>query len=353
MKVLYLIGFVILTAVLLISRHPFASASGNAAETATYEVVITQEMYLPAYPCHINDSRYSSKTDFETRTVTILQPYQNGQPLQNRPVVFFVHGGAWTDDYADWYTDYLTPTLVAEQGWVVVNVDYRLTADDVTFADGTTSCPTPWRDQPIDPGKVAWYDENLQDVTAAFDWTVKNIAAYGGDVQNIFLFGHSAGGHLVSLLATRDTGADPNPYPQLRRWMRGVISMSGAYDLKNLNKFVFTKAISQTFQGGITDTVALDEASPITYVQSGTTLPPFYILYCEVDLPSLPEQATSFESALQTANNEVTMDYLPGYNHASEMVAIADSEEAVTQNIVAYIESHTLKTVYLPLIMRN
>lgn len=46
----------------------------------------------------------------------------------------------------------------------MVNVDYRLTSDQVTFASGTMGCPTPWASEPIDPNKVAWYEENLQDV---------------------------------------------------------------------------------------------------------------------------------------------------------------------------------------------
>lgn len=336
---------------LLILWLPCRAAAPSLTST-TYDVVTTQRMYLPEYPCRINDARYPDKTDFETRTVTVLQPYQDGQPLQDRPVVFFVHGGGWTDGYADWYTDILTSTLVAEQGWVVVNVDYRLTADDITFAAGTTSCPTPWAGEPIDPNKVAWYDENLQDVAAAFEWTVQNVASYGGDVQNIFLFGHSAGGHLVSLLATRDTGTDPNPYPSLRGWMRGVISMSGAYNLKELNA-LFYDALDQTFQYGHADEAALDEASPGTYVQIGESLPSFYVLHCEGDLPSLPEQAIAFRNKLETLGHEVDWNYLPGYTHVSEMSAIADSQETVTQAIIEYIETHIRKTIYLPVVVRG
>ena len=332
--------------VLLLILWMPCSADAPVLSGTTYGVVITQRMYLPEYPCRINDARYSNKTDFETRTVTILQPYQDGQPLHDRPVVFFVHGGGWTDGYADWYTDILTPTLVAEQGWVVVNVDYRLTANEVTFAAGTTSCPTPWSSEPIDSDKVAWYDENLQDVAAAFEWTVQNIESYGGDVQNIFLFGHSAGGHLISLLATHDD------YRALRGHIRGVISMSGAYNLKELNA-LFDPALDQTFYGGHTDEAALDEASPGVYLRAGETLPSFYVLHCQYDLPSLPEQAISFRNKLETLGYEVEWDYLLGYTHESEMTAITDTQETVTQSIVGYIETHVRKIVYLPLIVRD
>jgi len=331
-----------ITVCVIFSLIPWLPCGADAP--ATYEVVTTQWLYLPAEPFHITDMRYPDKSDFETRSVIVYQPYEDGQPLRDRPVVFFVHGGGWVDGYADWYTDIVTPILTAQQGWVVVNVDYRLTSDQVFLAD--EHCATYDTCDPANATKAAWYDDNLQDVAAAFEWTVQNIETYGGDARNIFLFGHSAGGHLISLLATHDE------YAALRSHMRGVISMSGAYNLKELDP-LFYPALDQTFQGGHTDTAALDEASPSTYVRAGETLPPFYILHCQYDLLSLPEQAISFRNKLEALGYEVDWDYLLGYTHVTEMAAIADGQETVTQLIVEYIETHTRKTIYLPLIVMD
>lgn len=267
--------------------YPASEAIGNSA---AYGVVTTQVMYLPAEPFHITDMRYPDKSNFETRTVTIYQPYQNGQPLHDRPVIFFVHGGAWVDEYADWYTGILTPALTIEQGWVVVNVDYRLTSNQVFLAD--EHCPTYDTCDTANATKAAWYNDNIEDVAAAFEWTAQNIAAYGGDPQNIFLFGHSAGGYLVSLLATHDA------YRALRGQMRGVISMSGVYNLNELDSWSYPH-LDQTFLGGHTDATALSEASPGTYVVAGEAFPPFYVLHCEFDLTSLPEEAIVFRNKLK------------------------------------------------------
>ena len=68
--------------------YPVSEPIGNSA---VYDVVTTQVMYQPAEPFHITDMRYPNKSDFETRTVTVYQPYQAGHPLYDRPVVFFVH----------------------------------------------------------------------------------------------------------------------------------------------------------------------------------------------------------------------------------------------------------------------
>ncbi|MCD6520899.1 MAG: alpha/beta hydrolase [Anaerolineae bacterium] len=177
-------------------RPPACSAQAPTSATPPYEVIVTQKMYLPEEPFHITDLRYS-KCDFETRTLQICQPHRDGYPLVNRPVIFFIHGGAWVDGYASWYTDILTPVLTAEEGWIVVNVDYRLTSEQVLWLNEPGKPPPSDPCQPENRAKAAWYDDNIQDVAAAFQWVLQHIAAYGGDTRNIFLFGHSAGGHLV------------------------------------------------------------------------------------------------------------------------------------------------------------
>ena len=40
----------------------------------------------------------------------------------------------------------------------------------------------------------------IEDTAAAFAWTVAHAAEFGGDPKRITIMGHSAGGHLVSLL---------------------------------------------------------------------------------------------------------------------------------------------------------
>ncbi|WP_339745830.1 alpha/beta hydrolase [uncultured Rubinisphaera sp.] len=45
----------------------------------------------------------------------------------------------------------------------------------------------------------------IDDAAAAVAWTFKNIESYGGDPQNIFISGHSAGGYLTSMI-----GLDPS-----------------------------------------------------------------------------------------------------------------------------------------------
>ncbi|MCI0519229.1 MAG: alpha/beta hydrolase [Chloroflexi bacterium] len=344
------------TLLLLAGLGVAAALAGNvraAPAQPSYGVQAAQVAYLPASPFHITDMRddpagepvlYEDKSDFETRTVTIYQPTEGGAPLQERPVVFFVHGGGWTDGYAAWYGETLTPALTTEFGWVVVNVDYRLTSAKVYLADENCSDRTICNE--ILATKAAWHPDNIADVAEAFAWTVSHISEYGGDRRNIFLFGHSAGGHLVSLLATH------SDYAHLRPHMRGVISLSGAYRLKSLDP-VFALSINQTFHGGfVGNSAELDEASPYTYVAPGEPLPPFLVLQAESDMPSLPEQADAFVSLLQANGFAVEATTLAGEDHVSEMEHVADSSAAVTQQAAAFIQGRLSQTIYLPWIAR-
>lgn len=285
--------------------------------------------------------RYENIESFETRTVTVYRAFENGEYFTNQPVVYFVHGGAWIDGYAEWYK-FVARSFTGEMGWVTALVDYRLTSDSVFIADDY--CPN--RDECFDVEnrtKAAWYPDNIQDVADGFQWVCDSISRFGGDPDNIFVFGHSAGGHLSCLLATHVN------FESMRPKIKGLISMSGAYKLKTINMFVFADAINQTFHGGFLNNEAeLDEASPITYLTNEEVFPRFFLLHCSLDLPSLPEQKIVFKNALIYNNSPVEDSFLMGYDHESEMLAIADIDDPVTQQIVAFIQENMTQTIQIP-----
>src|SRR5262249_10941217 len=84
------------------------------------------------------------------------------------------------------------------------------------------------------------HPEHVKDVARAFAWTRRHIKDYGGDPDRIFLCGHSAGGHLVSLLATnqeylKDKCLDLKD--EDRAAIRGVISVCGVYLIPSDDEF--------------------------------------------------------------------------------------------------------------------
>src|SRR5262245_18228170 len=121
------------------------------------------------------------------------------------PVLFFVHGGAWSMGDKRFFGVYSSfGKQFAKHGIGTVVTNYRLS-----------------------PG--VQHPEHIKDVARAFAWTQKNIANHGGKADQIFVCGHSAGGHLVALLATDETylkavGLGLNT-------IRGVIPISGVYQV--------------------------------------------------------------------------------------------------------------------------
>ena len=100
----------------------------------------------------------------------------------NRPVLFWIHGGSFTGGTANEYDG----STLAEQGDVVVVViNYRLGLlgflDLSTYADEYAGSAS----------------NGIRDQILALQWVRDNIADYGGDRENVTLFGESAGGQSV------------------------------------------------------------------------------------------------------------------------------------------------------------
>lgn len=113
------------------------------------------------------------------------------------PTVIFVHGGEWTKH--DKKTVHYKPKAFNDMGVIFVSTNYRLSPQDA-------------------------HPAQVSDVAAAVAWVHNNIARYGGDPDNIFIMGHSAGCHLVTLVSLdprylKAVGLQPSN-------LRGVIAWS-------------------------------------------------------------------------------------------------------------------------------
>lgn len=311
--------------------------TSNGAELVTAGPYLYDGSYHEAIgPFHVTDLRskikvvegdsidtYARIEDYETRDLTVYAPPNASEA----PVILYVHGGGWVDGYMHWY-DFVAESFTRERGWVTVVINYRLTSDEVF---PTAICSTRTSEAPDPSLKAAWYPDNLADCADALQWTLDHIADHGGDPKKIFLFGHSAGGHLAALLAVHEEYAD------LRPSIRGLVCMSAGYRLTEMNLAVFGPAMEQTF-GTATDPAVLDPASPTIYVTGAETLPPLMILYADEDLLSLPEQAIAFSEKLTRLGYDHESHLLEGYDHVSEMQAIEFAGEEPTRRIIEFIK---------------
>ena len=111
---------------------------------------------------------------------------------QVMPVMFWIHGGANTSGWKDYYN---FSTLATEHKVVVVVINYRLGPLGWFFHPLIQNLAKDKLDQSSNFGTL--------DIIAALEWVQKNIELFGGDKNNVTIFGESAGGHnVLALLAS-------------------------------------------------------------------------------------------------------------------------------------------------------
>ena len=116
-----------------------------------------------------------------------------------RPVMVWVHGGGLTSHNARPYDG----SFLAKRGnMVIVTFNYRLNALGFSFIPGIATAPL-----------------GLLDQITALKWVRENIEHFGGDAENVTIFGESAGGWSVSTLLAM---------PEAKGLFHRAIAQSGA-----------------------------------------------------------------------------------------------------------------------------
>ncbi|TDZ62050.1 Para-nitrobenzyl esterase [Colletotrichum trifolii] len=126
----------------------------------------------------ITTGRRQSEDCLHVTVTTTADALSDGN---RRPVMVFLHGGAYVSGGAD--LDCYEPSGLVERGVVGVNVSYRLGIFGF---------------QPI--SGVAPANLGLMDQIEALRWIQRNIAAFGGDPGNVTIFGQSAGAASIHCL---------------------------------------------------------------------------------------------------------------------------------------------------------
>jgi len=169
------------------------------------------------------------------------------------PVVLWVHGGGWQHgDTTKGAASHMLTTW-AQQGIVMVGVNYRLAP------------------QVMHPAEA-------QDIAAAINWVHQNIAQYGGDARRISLLGHSAGAHLVALLGTNPAFLGAYNLSPGKNLVNVFPIDTASFDLTKPSAFV--QPMIETAFG--TDEAVLKDASPIWNVHKGGSYPAFIMAATKV-----------------------------------------------------------------------
>ena len=223
----------------------------------------------------------SNVRDVSQQSLDIFAPKKG----HNLPVVIFFHGGSWSIGDKSNKSIINKRNFFVNNGMVFISANYRL-APKYQFPD---------------------YPE---DVAEAISFIIDNIDQYNGDPNNIFLFGHSSGAHLIALTSTDDHYL--MKYGKELRDIKGTILLDGAvYDaskvfdaLENGEGNIVMRNIYETAFG--TDPSIWEDASPITHVAENKGIPPFLVFYVKSRKES-EIQSMAFTAALENAKIPVLL----------------------------------------------
>lgn len=201
------------------------------------------------------------------------------------PVVVFVYGGGWHSGARGDYG--FAGRALAERGFLVVIPDYRLTPE-------------------------AHWPDFLEDSAAATAWTLRNIAAHGGDPARVALAGHSAGAYNATMLALdpqwlNGAGADAGQ-------IRGVAALAGPFDFLPLEP------------GGSADK-AMGQVQPIERTQpvrfARGDAPPLWLATGLRDTVVRPRNSRNLAKAVTAAGGRAALREYPGMDHYDIVMALA------------------------------
>ncbi len=275
----------------------------------------------------------------ELQTLDVFAPRE----ARGLPVVLMAHGGGWTIGDKNLFGRYRNVgRTLARHGVVAVMVNYRLSP------------------------KVR-HPEHARDVARAFAWVRRHVREYGGDPDRIVLAGHSAGAHLVSLLAV-----DPSFFQDKelklterdRAAVRGVIAISGIYRIPTTEEW---RKIAESLVGQVVqvsghnavvsalsplmletlyvvnpfqlafgeDREVRMQAAPLNHVRKG--LPPFLVMHAERDLPGLSGMAREFHEALRMADCSSELCMIAGGNHNTILFQFNRPSEPTVQAMLRFL----------------
>lgn len=202
------------------------------------------------------------------------------------PVHIFIHGGYWYQcGKHEW--SFLAEALT-EAGAIVLVPRYSL-------------CPT------VAIGEI------VAQMRTLVAWVAGKISNYGGDSTQLYLSGHSAGGHLVTEMALTDWTSYGLPEDILK----GVTSISGLYDLRPL----LSTYVQEHIRLSYSDAVRL---SPLLHARSISTA--LTVAVGGNEAKGFLRQMDEFTDVWQESGNTIRGITLTGHDHFSLLHEFSDRD---------------------------
>lgn len=248
-------------------------------------------------------SHFRSETDLSYGDADCqrLDVYVPKDAVGLRPTIVFFYGRGWRSGARGRY-EFVASSLT-RAGFVVVIPDYRRYPDNV-------------------------FPAFVEDGAAAAAWVLDRLDRYGGDPEEVYLMGHSAGAHIAALLALngqylRRAGAAPSD-------IAGFIGLSGPYDFLPLEPGYLREVFPSSTR---------EASQPVNFVSRNA--PRTLLIHGLDDNVARPGNSRSLAARLSEARVPVTLKLYEGVGHGRIVAALAPRFGFLAETLadtVAFIE---------------
>jgi acetyl esterase/lipase len=224
----------------------------------------------------------------------------------NVPVMVSYYGGALTA--GDKNAQAFIGRRFAAAGFATAVVNYRLTPE-------------------------VQHPGHIQDAAASFAWVKRHIAEHGGDPNQVFVIGHSAGAYLAALLATDERYLAAHKLSL--RDIRGVVPVSAFY-------WVEKSGVAPDRDKRVwgTDQEVWIDASPAHHL--GASVPPMLVLYADGDDEWRRQQNVEMAKALTGAGaRDSSIAMIAGRTHNTIWSKVAEDGDETAARIIDFVRAHT------------
>lgn len=199
-------------------------------KTDSWEGVRSSMTYGPVAPLltpttQVNDEGefvFDHDWGYTNEDCLMINVWTPGLDDAKRPVLFWIHGGGFTAGSSQELPSYDGKNLSKKGDVVVVSINHRLNV--LGFLDLSAY------------GEKYKHSANnsILDMVAALEWVRDNISNFGGDPDNVLIFGQSGGGAKVNTLMAM---------PKAKGLFHKAVNQSGSFRMSMLQK-EDTQAIS-------------------------------------------------------------------------------------------------------------
>jgi len=239
------------------------------------------------------------------------------------PIIVNIHGGGWRIGDKDQTNQVFRSKYIANSGYVVANVNYRLLPDYPILTQ-------------------------VEDVMGAVIWIKEHAAEYGADPARVGVAGGSAGAHLAAMVAWASDDPFFKPTSQAESKYDGdalaAVPFYGAYDLEKamrenffLTRFTGLNSVRKIIKSPGGDKL-IRHISPKYHVSPD--MPPTFFICGDKDGFGLYPDSVNFEKYLREQGVETGLFTAKGGKHGFDIQYAADITQQAMKATVAWFDRY-------------